>query len=114
MVQVIDYQVVEKENGEDFLMLVLEGGVEAVKSETTGKMYFTKRTVRVPATFDEDTCKSVVGSHFEGRIIRVQTDAYEFTSKETGEVMQLTHRFEYVSETDAVLKEQLIESELVH
>lgn len=62
MVSVIGYQLVEKENVEEFLMLVLKGGIEPVKSQATGKMYFTE----VPATFDEVTCKSLIGSQFEG------------------------------------------------
>jgi len=114
MVQVIGYDLVEKENGDEFLMLILQGGIEAVKSETTGKMYFTARTVKVPATFDEDTCKSLIGSQFDGTIMKVPTDSYEYTIRETGEVVELKHRYEYVTDADAILKEQLINSELVH
>ena len=114
MVQVIGYQLVEKEGREDFLLLVLQGGIEAVKSETTGKMYFTARTVKVPATFDEDTCKSIVGSQFEGTIIKIPCDSYEYTIKETGEIIKLKHRYEYVTDVDAVIQEQLINGELVH
>lgn len=114
MVNVIGYDLVEKENGDEFLMLILQGGVEAVKSETTGKMYFTARTVKVPATFDEDTCKSLIGSQFDGTIMKVPTDSYEYTIRETGEVVELKHRYEYVTDSDAVLQEQLINSELVH
>lgn len=114
MVNVIGYELLEKENGDEFLMLVLQGGVEAVKSEKTGKMYFTARTVRVLATFDEETCKSVVGSQFEGTIMKVPSDSYQYTIKDTGEVVELKHRYEYVTDTDAILKEQVINSELVH
>jgi hypothetical protein len=114
MVSVIDYKSVEKDNGENFLMLVLQGGVEPVKSAGTGKMYFTARTVKVPATFDEATCKSLIGSQFEGTIIKVPSDPYEYTIKETGEVVSLKHRYEYVTGTEAILKEQLVDSELVH
>ena len=114
MVSVIDYKSVEKENGEDFLMLVLQGGIEAVKSQATGKMYFTARTVKVPATFDEATCKSLIGSQFEGTIVKVPSDSYEYTIKETGEIVTINHRYEFVTGVDAILKEQLVNSELVH
>ena len=114
MVSIVDYKSVEKENGEEFLMLVLQGGVEPVKSATTGKMYFTARTVKVPATFDEATCKSLIGAQFEGTIIKVPSDSYEYTIKETGEVIKLKHRYEYVTGAEAILKEQLVDSELVH
>ncbi|RTY86202.1 hypothetical protein FNW07_03650 [Flavobacterium sp. GT3R68] len=113
MVSIIGYQSVEKEDGENFLLLVLQGGVEPVKSLTTGKMYFTARTVKVPATFDEATCKSLIGSQFDGTIIKVPSDSYEFTIRETGETVKLNHRYEYVTGVDA-LKHQLVNSELVH
>ena len=114
MVSVIGYQSVEKESGEDFLMLVLQGGIEAVKSQATGKMYFTARTVKVPATFDEATCKSLIGSQFEGTIVKVPSDSYEYTIKETGEIVTINHRYEFVTGVDAILKEQVVNSELVH
>ena len=113
MVSVIGYKSVEKENGEEFLMLVLQGGVEPVKSATTGKMYFTARTVKIPATFGEATCKSLIGSQFEGTIIKVPSDSYEYTIRETGEVVKLTHRYEYVTGVEA-LNELLVDAELVH
>jgi hypothetical protein len=78
MVSVIGYKSIEKEEGENFLLLVLQGGVEPVKSQTTGKMYYTARTVKVPATFDEETCKSLIGSQFEGIIKKVPSDPYEY------------------------------------
>jgi len=114
MVSVIDYKSVEKENGEDFLMLVLQGGIEPVKSQATGKMYFTARTVKVPATFDEATCKNLIGSQFEGTIVKVPSDSYEYAIKETGEIVTINHRYEFVTGVDAILKEQLVNSELVH
>lgn len=114
MVSVIDYKSVEKENGEEFLMLVLQGGIEPVKSQATGKMYFTARTVKVPATFDEATCKSLIGSQFEGTIVKVPSDSYEYTIKETGEIVTIKHRYEFVTGVDAILKEQVVNSELVH
>jgi hypothetical protein len=55
------------------LSIVLQGGVEPVKSQATGKVYFTARTANVPATFDEITCRSLVGSQFEGIIRKVRT-----------------------------------------
>ena len=114
MVRVIDYQSVKKENGEEFLMLVLQGGVEPVKSQATGKMYFTARTVKVPATFDEETCKSLIGSQFEGTIAKVPSEPYEYTIKETGEIVTINHRYAFLTGVDAILKEQVVNSELVH
>ena len=113
MVSVVNYKSVEKEDGETFLMLVLQGGVEPVKSLATGKMYFTARTVNVPATFSEETCKSLIGSQFEGFIKKVPCDPYDYTIRESGEIIELDYRYEYVTETEEILKEQVY-SEFVH
>jgi hypothetical protein len=113
MVSVIGYKSIEKENGEEFLVLVVQGGVEPVKSQATGKMYFTARTVNVPATFDEDTCKSLIGSQFEGIIKKVKAEPYGYTIKETGEMVQRTFRYEYVTDTEEIIKEQVVDVEFV-
>jgi hypothetical protein len=113
MVSVIGYKSIEKEDGESFLVLVLQGGVEPVKSQATGKMYFTARTVNVPATFDEETCKSLIGAQFEGIIKKVASDPYEYTIKETGEVVELNFRYEFVADTEEIIKEQVVAAEFV-
>lgn len=113
MVSVVNYKSVEKEDGETFLMLVLQGGIEPVKSLATGKMYFTARTVNVPATFAEETCKSLIGSQFEGTIKKVPCEPYDYTIRESGEIIELDYRYEYVTETEEILKEQVY-SEFVH
>ncbi|RYH75534.1 hypothetical protein EVU94_00835 [Flavobacteriaceae bacterium 144Ye] len=83
------------ETGEEFNVLVLQGDVSPVKSKQTGRMYFTAKTCTVPSTFDEDTCKEIIGSTFPGKIIKVECEEYEFTIPETGEVITLEHRWEY-------------------
>jgi hypothetical protein len=113
MVTIVDYKSIEKEDGESFLVLVLQGGVEPVKSQATGKIYFTARTANVPATFDEITCKSLVGSQFEGIIRKVKSEPYQYTIKETGEIVKLDYRYEYVIDTDEIIKDQVIEEEFV-
>ena len=114
MVTIVDYKSVEKEDGENFLLLVLQGGIEPVKSQATGKMYFTARTVKVPATFDEATCRGLIGSQFEGTIKKVPSDPYEYTIRETGEIVELDYRYEYVTEVEEIIKEQVINKSLVH
>jgi hypothetical protein len=113
MVSVIGYKSIEKEDGRSFLLLVLQGGIEPVKSLATGKMYFSARTVNVPATFDEDTCKSLIGSQFEGTIKKVPSDPYEYTIKESGEIIELNYRYEYVTDANEILKEQLVDRSIV-
>jgi hypothetical protein len=113
MVTVIDYKGIEKEDGEKFMLLILQGGVEAVRSEKTGKMYFTARTAKVPATFDEDTCKDLIGTKFDGTIKKVKCEPYEYEIRETQEIISLDYRFEYVTELEEIIDEHLVSEEEV-
>ncbi len=112
MVKIMDYRTYQKEDGTEFCALVVQGGLEAVKSKETGKMYFTAKTAKVPCTFNEEMCKSVIGTELEGNITKVVTEPYEYPNPETGEIMTLSHRYEFVSDKDS-LSENLIEEELV-
>ena len=114
MVRIVGYKAIKKENGEDFIVLIVQGGIEVVKSKTTNKSYFTARTVNVPATFDEATCKSLLGSEFEGNIIKVNCEPYEHTVKETGEVIVINYRYEFVDKDQELIDEQVIDKELVY
>lgn len=95
MVRISDYKLRESLEGKSFFALILQGGVEIVKS-ATGSSYATIKTASMPSTFDEATCKSLVGMEMPGRIDKVETDPYEYTIQETGEVILLSHRYEYV------------------
>jgi len=61
MVAVKDYKQRQSKDGEEFFVLVLQGGVTPVKSKETGRMYFTAKTCTVSSTFDEETCKQLIG-----------------------------------------------------
>jgi hypothetical protein len=69
-----------------------------VKSQKTERFYATARKVTIPSTFNEETCKSLIGTEMPGRIVKVETEPYEYTLKETGEVIELSHRYEYQPE----------------
>lgn len=113
MVQITGYKVFEKENGDLFFSLIVQGGVEAVVSKQTGKTYLTARTARVSCTFDEAMCKSLVGTSLPGTISKIVVEPYEFTIQETGEIIQRTHRYEYMSDEDAVLSMNLHREEVL-
>lgn len=113
MVTIIDYKTFTKENGENFFGITVQGGVEAVRSASTSKMYFTAKTATVPTTFNEITCKSLVGTTLEGSVKKVECDSYEYTVRETGEVIMLTHRYEYISEEEAIIQSNLVDKEIV-
>ena len=113
MVTVKEFLQRESKDGEKFFVLVLSGGATPVKSKRTGRMYFTQKTATVPATFDEQTCESLIGSQFPGRIVKVECEPYEYTIKETGEVIELKHRWEYQDDFEEQITEPVISESLV-
>ncbi|MEH6703320.1 MAG: hypothetical protein V7691_00870 [Galbibacter orientalis] len=108
MVTVKDFKTITKSEGESFYALILQGGVEPVKSEKTGRIYFTARTSTVPTTFDKETCKNLVGTQFNGEIRRIDCEPYQYVIEDSGEVLQLTHRWEYVDENLEVLNQHVM------
>ena len=101
MVRIINYKKRETGDGKEFFVLELQGGIEMVKSKETGKFYVTARTSSISSTFDELTCQALIGTELPGKVEKVECEAYEYVIKDTGEVITLTHRFEYVEEEKA-------------
>ena len=95
MVKIISYKLSQNTDGKDFVSLKLQGGVEAIQSQQTGRFYLTAKTCYIPSTFDQATAEALIGSEMPGKVSRVESEAYEYTVKETGEVVTLTHRYEY-------------------
>ncbi len=95
MVTIKDFKKRETKTGDAFFVLVLQGGISPVQSRKTGRMYFTAKTCTVPSTFDEETCKQIIGQQFPGEIVRIKTDPYDYAIPETGEIIELEHRWEY-------------------
>ena len=101
----------QNDNGNDYCILTLEGEVEMAKSSTTGKFYATTKSCNVPTTFDEEKCKDLIGSLMPGRIVRVETEPYDYVIPTTGETIQLNYSYEYDATEpvkEAVLTEALI------
>ncbi len=82
MVTISDYKKYFNDKGESFLVLVLNGGVELVKSKITGNFYATSKKTTIPSTFNETTCKSLIGTELPGRVVRVDTEPYEYINKD--------------------------------
>lgn len=104
MVRISNYIKRTTEDGKDFFVLELQGGIEMVKSQETGKFYITARKTTISSTFDEATCQELIGTELPGKIEKVICESYEYTIKETGEVITLSHRFEYVEEGNQTAK----------
>ena len=98
MVRIVNYQKRTTEEGKEFFTLELQGGIEIVKSQETGKSYMTARKASMSCTFDELTCQSLIGTELPGSVRKVECEEYEYTIKDTGEVISLSHRFEYVEQ----------------
>lgn len=95
MVIVKEYFLREGEKG-NYITLQLEGDLELVQSQNTGRFYATARRCNIYSTFDEETAQRMIGSQMPGQIIRVACDPYDFTIPETGEVVQLAHSWDYI------------------
>jgi purine nucleoside phosphorylase len=96
MVTIIDYKQRTSEDGKSFFVLEIEGDVEFVLSHTTGKYYATTRKCSMSCTFDENTCKRLIGMSLNGNIDKVECEPYEYVVKETGEHITITHKYSYV------------------
>ena len=56
----------------------------------------------LPSTFDEDTAKSLIGQELEGTVEKVPCEPYEITNEETGEVLELSHRWVFLKPGDRI------------
>ena len=107
MVTIVDYAKRQNAEGEEFFVLILQGGVELVQSQETGNYYATARKASITSTFPEEFCKGLVGKQLPGSVKRISCDPFDYKIKETGESISLSHHWAYQPEGDAL-------DELVH
>jgi|SRR5680860_48012 len=108
MVTIVNYKTYhKKEDGDKFFALVVQGGIEAVRSNQTGRTYLTARTAQVTCTFGEETCKNLISTEMPGRITKVEVDPYEYTIPETGEILNLKHRYQFMSGEESVIEDNV-------
>lgn len=108
MVTIVDFKERTSGEGEQFYVLILQGGVEMVKSKETGRFYATAKRASISSTFDENTCKSLIGTTFPGSISREECDSYEYVIPETGEVLNLQHRWVYQDDVEETADKVLV------
>lgn len=96
MVTISSYAERQSADGRKFYSLMLQGDLDLVLSEKTGRYYATAKTASITSTFDEPTCKSLVGTKIHGRITKVACEPYDHVIKETGEVVKLSHRWVFM------------------
>lgn len=104
MVRVNAYHLRQNKEGKQFVALELQGDLEMIQGSESGRFYATAKKCSVSSTFTEEVAKSLIGKQLPGRIERVETVPYDYTVKETGEVITLTHTYVYNPEE----KQQLV------
>lgn len=98
MVHVVGYSLKTPKEGKPYVALELEGSIEMIQSQNTGRHYATVRRCVVSSTFDEHTAARMIGKEMAGTIERVPCEPYEFTIRETGEVTLMSYRWDYQPE----------------
>ncbi|MGG7035356.1 MAG: hypothetical protein ACI7YS_09210 [Flavobacterium sp.] len=98
MVRIINYQKRQKETGKEFFVLEIQSGIEMVLSTQTGQYYATAKKANISSTFDEETCKALLGTEMPGSITKMDSEPYEYTIRDTGEIIMLTHQYVYQPE----------------
>ncbi len=106
MVIVKNYHRREGEKGE-YITLEIEGEMELVQSQNTGRFYATTRRCFIYSTFDAATAQRMIGSQMEGQIVRIPCEPFDYVLPETGETIQIGHRWDYVPEEVPVAKKRI-------
>jgi len=112
MVTIVDFVKRQNKEGKEFNALVLQGGIELVRSKESGNYYATSKKASITSTLDDATCQNLIGSQIPGSVQRIETDPYEFVNKETGEVLTLTHRWVYLKEGETIEEKVLADSKV--
>ena len=76
MVTIIDYSQRTKSDGSVFYSLILQGGIQMVKSQQTERYYATLKKASITCTFDEATRKASIGEKFPGSIQKQSCEPY--------------------------------------
>lgn len=98
MVKITGYRILTNgTSGESFNALLVQG-VVLVKSKETSAYYATSKQASIPCTFSEDVCKSMIDHEIDGSLKRFDCAPYTVTNQETGEIIKLNYRYEYVPE----------------
>jgi len=96
MVTVTDYHVRESKDGKSFTTLTLLGEMEIIKSQSSGNYYATARKASIVTTFNEETCKRMVGTELAGCIEKAPVDEpYDYQIPDTDEVIQLDYTYRF-------------------
>jgi hypothetical protein len=110
MVTVVEYAIRKTKDDREFIALILQGGLCLVQSKQTNNFYATVKRCSIPSTFDEVTAKGMIGEKIPGSVQKQSCEPYDFTIKDTGEILHLDYRWAYVPE-GATIEEAVFEGE---
>lgn len=113
MVKIVDFVKRTNKEGREFFALILQSGIELVKSRNTGRWYATAKKTSITSTFDDAMCQSLIGTQIPGSVQRVECDPYDFTIRDTGEVVTLNHRWVYEKEGETIEEKVIADSKVV-
>ena len=112
MVTIIDFVKRKNNKGDEFNALILQSGIEIVKSRETGRYYATAKRTSITSTFDDAMCQSLIGTQIPGSVQRVESQPYDFRVPGSGEVLKLTHRWVYLKEGESVEEKVIADSKV--
>ncbi len=95
MVTVSAYAVRQNQQGESFVVLILQGDMELIQSQQTGNFYVSARKCTISSTFNEQVAATMVGKQLPGRIVKEACESYDFVDPDTGEIIELNYRWTY-------------------
>jgi hypothetical protein len=110
MVTVVEYAIRKTKDDREFIALILQGGLCMVQSKQTNNFYATVKRCSIPSTFDIETAKGMLGEKIPGTVQKQSCEPYDFTIKDTGEIIHLDYRWAYVPE-GASIEEAVFEGE---
>jgi hypothetical protein len=109
MVTISSYEKRQGTDAKEFFLLMLQGDIEVVFSQTTGMPYATVRKASLPTTFDELTCKNLVGRQLPGNIVKMLVDDYEYVIPGTKEKIVLGYTYVYAPEESKSMEATVFE-----
>jgi len=98
MVKIINYSLKQNKNKEPFVSLTLQGDLTMVQSQESGRFYATSKKSTITSTFTEEEAKALLGRDIPGSIEKVDCEEYDYKIESTGEVITLSHRWEFIPE----------------
>ena len=111
MVTIKNYEQRQTAKGDVFYALILHGDLEMIQSTQTGRFYATARKCSITSTFDEETCKTLIGKTLPGVIEKVECEPYAYVIE--GEVVELTHTYEYKPNASDVSHQPIVDGLVV-